>query len=61
MDLAVTILSRYILAVRLLPVLKVGGGTIISIQAAGMFNTFDRDDLKPRVLKSLGFFGNGLS
>ena len=52
---AVGAFSRYIIAVKLIDVLRIGGGTILSIKAGGKFNTFDADDIDLKKLKNVAF------
>jgi hypothetical protein len=53
--LAVGVLSRYIIAAKLIDVLRLGGGTILSVKAAGKFNKFDDDDIELKKLKGISF------
>ena len=55
--LAVGVLSRYILAIKLTDVVKQGGGTIVSIKGAGQFSSLDADDLELKKLTHISFYG----
>jgi hypothetical protein len=53
----VGVISRYIIAIKLIDVLRLGGGTIISVKAAGKFDKFDADDIELQKLKNVSFMG----
>jgi hypothetical protein len=55
--LAVGVLSRYIIAAKLIDVLRSSGGTILSIKSSGSFDKFDDDDIEYRKLKTISFYG----
>jgi hypothetical protein len=55
--LAVGVLSKYILATKLTDVLRLGGGAIVSIKAAGQFNKFDDDDIEFKKVSTISFIG----
>jgi hypothetical protein len=55
--LAVGVLSRYIIAAKLIDVLRSNGGTILSIKSSGSFDKFDDDDIEYRKLKTISFYG----
>lgn len=49
------VISRYIIAVKLIDSLRLGGGAIISIKAGGKFDKFDVDDIELRKHKNISF------
>lgn len=51
------VISRYIIAIKLIDSLRLGDGTIISVNSAGQFNKFDADDIELRKHKNISFLG----
>ena len=51
------VVSRYIIAIKLIDSLRLGDGTIISVKAGGQFNKFDADDIELRKHKNISFLG----
>jgi hypothetical protein len=55
--LALSCISRYIIAAKLVAALRRGDGAIISIKAAGSATSLDADDIELKKLKTISFFG----
>ena len=59
--LALSCISRYIIAAKLVGALRRGDGAIISIKAAGMATSLDADDIELKKLKTISFMGINFS
>jgi hypothetical protein len=55
--LALSCISRYIIAAKLAAALRRGDGAIISIKAAGVARSIDTDDIELKKSQTTSFFG----